>query len=246
MKTIKLLILLILFSPFAVLAGKVRTLPTNSQEMPIIHLMTGRSTVLRFSSPPKKVIIGNQNYFSIEFIDSDVTLQPLSNTTSNLFVYGDGFTYGFILKVDHLSDYDDLIFVKNKVPPFSISASEKAPSKTNFSRKDLQFSILPNKNSKLNLEGGVFKWNESIKSYYSDFFIYLKSTTSIPTESVKIYVLLGNQDITTIKAVFEKDPLLPKTKQRIRIFANVSAGQSLKIKLQINKEEEVFKLAWKK
>lgn len=92
MKTINLCWLVVLLFPFSVFAGRVRTLPASSQEMPVVHLMTGRSTVLRFSSPPKKVIIGNQNYFNIEFIDSDVTLQPLANTTSNMFVYGDGFT----------------------------------------------------------------------------------------------------------------------------------------------------------
>lgn len=228
-------------------AGKVRTLPTNSQEMPVIHLMTGRSTVLRFLSQPKKVVIGNQNYFSIEFIDSDITLQPLSNTTSNLFVYGDGFTYGFILKVDHSSDYDDLVFVRNKVPNFSLPAPPvKNAAKIEPSKKDLRFSILSSKKEKFDVEGGTFKWNESIKSYFADVFILTKSKKPISSNSMKIQILANNEDLTTIKAVFEKDELLPKIKNRVRIFANVSVKQNLSLKLQYNKEEEVFNLKWKK
>lgn len=214
--------------------------------MPVIHLMTGRSTVLRFSSPPKKVVIGNQNYFSIEFIDSDVTLQPLANTTSNLFVYGDSFTYGFILKVDHSPEYDDLVFVKNKVPNFTLPTSGKSTVKQTSPKKDLKFSILPPKKSKFEAEGGTFKWNESIKSYYADIFLSLKSPQAIPTDSIQVQILSGSQELTTIKVVFEKEQLLPKTRGRMRVFANVTDKQNLKMKLQVNKEEEFYNLKWKK
>lgn len=231
MKTINLCWLMVLLFPFSAFAGRVRTLPASSQEMPTIHLMTGRSTVLRFSSPPKKVIIGNQNYFNIEFIDSDVTLQPLANTTSNMFVYGDGFTYGFILKVDHSADYDDLVFIRNKVP---------------VAKKDLKFTIVVPKNSKIELQGDAFKWNESIKSFYADVFITVKVQKTISTDSVKIQILSSGQDLTTIKPVFEKDQLMQNIKGRARIFANVNLKQAVKLKLQINKEEMIFDLKWKK
>lgn len=246
MRTINLCWLVVLLFPILAFAGRVRTLPASSQEMPIIHLMTGRSTVLRFSSSPKKVIIGNQNYFNIEFIDSDVTLQPLANTTSNMFVYGDGFTYGFILKVDHLADYDDLVFIRNKVPSFAQPTVEKASVKVPVTKKDLKFTIAVPKNSKIELQGEAFKWNESIKSFYADVFITVKAQKTIPTDSVIIQILSAGQDLTTIKPVFEKDQLGQNVKGRARIFANVNLKQAVKLKLQINKEEMIFDLKWKK
>mgnify|MGYP001351611681 CR=1 FL=1 len=246
MKTINICWLVVFLFPFSAFAGRVRTLPASSQEMPVIHLMTGRSTVLRFSSPPKKVIIGNQNYFNIEFIDSDVTLQPLANTTSNMFVYGDGFTYGFILKVDHSTDYDDLVFIRNKIPSFAQPTSEKAPIKVPVAKKDLKFTVVVPKNSKIELQGEAFKWNDSIKSFYADVFITVKAQKTISTDSVKIQILSAGQDLTSIKPVFEKDQLVQNVKGRARIFANVNLKQALKLKLQINKEEIIFDLKWKK
>jgi hypothetical protein len=238
--------LVLLLIPLSSFAGRVRTLPTSSQEMPVIHLMTGRSTVIRFSSPPRKVIIGNQNYFNIEFIDSDVTLQPLANTSSNMFVYGDGFTYGFILKVNSGADYDDLVFIRAKAPHFATSPAEKPAAKPLAPKKDLPFLIVVPKKSKIDLHGAVFKWNESIKAFYADVFITVKGQNKISTDTVKIQILNGSNDVTAIKPVFEKDHLLPDTKGRARIFANVSLQQRLKIKIQINKEEMMFDLKWKK
>ena len=246
MKAINLCWLVVLLFPFSAFAGRVRTLPASSQEMPVIKLMTGRSTVLRFSSPPKKVIIGNQNYFNIEFIDSDVTLQPLANTTSNMFVYGDGFTYGFILKVDHSAEYDDLVFIRNKVPSFAQPTTEKAPVKVPVAKKDLKFTIVVPKKSKIELQGDAFKWNESIKSFYADVFITVKAQKTISTDLARIEILSSGQDLTSIKPVFEKDQLVQNVKGRARIFANINSKQALKLKVKINKEEMIFDLKWKK
>lgn len=238
--------LALLFLPLFAFAGRVRTLPTSNQEMPSIHLMTGRSTVIRFSSPPKKVIIGNQNYFNVEFIDSDVTLQPLGNTSSNMFVYGEGFTYGFILNVDHSSEYDDLVFIRTKIPTFSQTISDSPTLKPSVAKKELSFSISTIKSSKLELQGGVFKWNDSIKSFYSDIYVISKSTKPISIGEIKIQFFSGDQDLTTIDFVSEKDQLLPNVKTRVRTFANVNLTQKIKLKVQIKKEELVFDLKWKK
>lgn len=238
---------MIFLFPFSSLAGKVRNLPTNNQEMPIIHLMTGRSTVLRFPSPPKKVIIGNKNYFNIEFIDSDVTLQPLSPTVSNMFVYGDGYTYGFILKVNSSSDYDDLIFVRHKIPSYLLPKPEKLVNKPTTIKKDLVFLIIEPKNKSLELqERGIFKWNESLQSFYVDLFITLKGQKKIATESVKVQLFSNNQDLSSIKPVFEEDQLLPNKKGRVRVFAKTNVKQTLQLKVHLPKEEIVFHLKWKK
>lgn len=238
---------MIFLVPLSSFAGRVRTLPTNSQEMPVIHLMTGRSTVLRFPSPPKKVIIGNQNYFNIEFIESDVTLQPLSLTTSNMFVYGDSFTFGFILKVNSTSEYDDLVFIRNKVPTYLLPKIEKTVVNASVLKKDLAYLIMDSKKKQLELqEVGVFKWNESLQSFYTDIFITLKNLKIINTDSIKVQILSQNQDLNTIKPVFEEDHLLLNKKGRVRVFAKISPKQTLNLKIQLAKEEMTFHLKWKK
>ena len=163
-----------------------------------------------------------------------------------MFVYGDGFTYGFILKVDHSADYDDLVFIRNKVPSFAQLAAEKIPIKTTIIKKDLKFIIIGPKNSKFELHADVFKWNESIKSFYADVFINVKTQKIISTDSVKIQILSSGQNLTTIKPVFENDQLVQNVKGRARIFANVNPKQTLKLKIQLNQEEMIFDLKWKK
>ena len=108
------LTLLISTSANLALAGKVRSLRATDNEMVPIHLKIGRSTVIRFREKPQKVVVGNQNYFNIEFIGKDVTLQPQAIVTSNLFIYTKNHTYGFLLKVGEQGEYDDLVKVKWK------------------------------------------------------------------------------------------------------------------------------------
>ena len=102
------------------------------------------------------------------------------------------------------------------------------------------------KNSKFELHADVFKWNESIKSFYADVFINVKTQKIISTDSVKIQILSSGQNLTTIKPVFENDQLVQNVKGRARIFANVNPKQTLKLKIQLNQEEMIFDLKWKK
>ena len=104
----------LLCCPLTAIANGIRTVQVNDKKMQLIYLKMGRATVLRFTSKPKKVVIGNQNYFSVEFIDNDLTIQPLGKVETNLFVYTPYRTYGFILRVCSSCRSDDLVFVKWK------------------------------------------------------------------------------------------------------------------------------------
>ena len=95
-------------------ASSIRTMQVNDKKMQLVYLKLGRATVLRFTAKPKKVVIGNQNYFSVEFIDNDLTIQPLGKVETNLFVYTPYRTYGFVLRVCSSCRSDDLVFVKWK------------------------------------------------------------------------------------------------------------------------------------
>jgi len=80
--------------------------------MALVYLKMGKSTILRFVEKPKKVVVGNQNYYGLEFIENDVAIQPLGAVGTNLFVYTEHHTYGFLLTPGER--YDDLVFVRWK------------------------------------------------------------------------------------------------------------------------------------
>ncbi len=96
--------------------SKVRSVESDDNKMIPITLSLGRSTVLQFLDTPKKVISGNSNYFNIEFSGTDVTIQPLSQVNSNLFIYSGHRRYGFHIRTCLCSTYDDLVKVYWKQP----------------------------------------------------------------------------------------------------------------------------------
>lgn len=95
-------------------ASNVRTVAVNNDAMASVFLKMGKSTVLRFIEKPKKVVVGNQNYYGLEFIENDVAIQPIGAVGTNLFVYTEHHTYGFLLTPGER--YDDLVFVLWKYP----------------------------------------------------------------------------------------------------------------------------------
>lgn len=238
-------ILLVLLLSTTVWAGRVRTLPTNSREMPVISLMTGRSTVLRFPAAPKKVVLGNQNYFNVEFIDSDITLQPLGSATSNLFVYGDGFTYGFILKVNQGGEYDDLVFVRGKLPVYE-SERPQVPPKTVVPKPDVKYGVAIQKGSGVQVRGSSFKWNDHLQTYFTDFFLVIKGTKVIQSKSLNLQLLGETGDASSISPVFESDDLTPGKPMRVRLFSKLDFRKDLKVKLKFNGKEEVYRILWRR
>ena len=90
--------------------NEIREVFTNDKEMKTINLSLGRSTILSFTDRPVKVVAGNTNYVNIEYVGTDLTLQPLAKVDTNLFVYTQNKSkYGFHLKVGGLDKYDDMV-----------------------------------------------------------------------------------------------------------------------------------------
>ena len=81
-KSLSLVVLILLsFGAFAQ-RKEVREVFANDREMKTIYLTLGRSTILSFNDKPVKVVSGNSNYFNVEYIGNDLTLQPLSGDRS--------------------------------------------------------------------------------------------------------------------------------------------------------------------
>lgn len=210
-------------------AGRVRNLLVGDNTMEIINLRMGRSTILRFNDTPQKIVVGNQNYFNIEFIGNDVTIQPQAQVTTNLFVYGKYHTYGFILQVGQLNNYDDRVDIRRK-PVHFINHSKKTVSKQDFKSKNiaikniildqqLKMSVMPlNRdesrnlfildlevenltNKKINLN--QLKASLSNKNKLKKQTFILKQDHIDPKEVVKGRIIFRTEKIETLYLKFE-------------------------------------------
>ena len=96
----------------------IKTVNLSENEIYPLTLVLGKTTLLRFSEKPQKIIFGNKNYFNIENADRDVALQPLSRVSTNMFVYTEKQTFGFDVSVCESCRGDDFIkvFAKSEKP----------------------------------------------------------------------------------------------------------------------------------
>ena len=92
----------------------IKTVSLSENEIYPLKLVLGKTTLLRFSEKPLKIIFGNKNYFNIENADRDVALQPLSRVSTNMFVYTEKQTFGFDVSVCDSCRGDDFIKVFSK------------------------------------------------------------------------------------------------------------------------------------
>lgn len=178
--------------------AKVRELYVNQNEMGIVNLKMGQSTILRFQEKPKKVVIGNQNYFNVEFIDNDVTIQPLGSAKTNLFVYGEYNTYGLLIDVNNQSNYDDLVIVKRglkpQTAPIEPKPKERRPNVLIFERfigKELRISF------------DKMFFHELMKVYVIDLTFQNPKSDLIKTEKLSIKLSQANKPIEDIKLIFD-------------------------------------------
>lgn len=156
---------------FQSFAGQIRSINVSAKNMQNIYLKLGQSTVLRFTETPKKVVVGNQNYFNIEFIGNDITIQPQGNVKTNLFVYGEYHTFGFILNVGAGSSYDDLVNVSWSSPKFTSKPREKL----------VESKI----NKALKLKDGIKCELERLKELRKNFFVIDFNLVNNGKEKVK-------------------------------------------------------------
>ena len=203
-----------------------------------INLKMGQSTVLRFREKPKKVVVGNQNYFNIEFIDNDITVQPLGLVTSNLFVYGEFHTFGLILKVGNSSNYDDLVNVRWKSLEAPLPQKPKKKSQNNEKSVNIAFKI----GSELRVKVNSMKY-DSVKSLYlMDLEIENLSKQTLDTKDIRFNLTRSKKALSNQKYVFEKNELAPNAKCRVRFILKLEkkSGFTLNASLKENKGKTII------
>lgn len=227
MRINNILILLFTFFAASISHAKVRDLYINSNEMGHINLKMGQSTVLRFLEKPKKVVIGNQNYFNVEFIDNDVTIQPLGTAKTNLFVYGEYNTYGLILSVDSDAHYDDLVIVKRGWRPSPIIPKhESRPKQKNT------FSFKKAIGDKLLVTSDKIQFHDSLKLYILDLRVEHLKKEIINVNDLKFMHSQGNKTYGENKVIIDQKEGNHKATVRLLIKLPSKRSFTLNIKYQ--------------
>jgi hypothetical protein len=194
--------------------------------MATIYLSLGRSTVLNFDTPPKKIISGNANYFGIEFTGRDVTIQPLSEITSNLFVYTEKKRYGFIIKARPHKYYDDLVYVRWQYP------------KLRLKKKVVTYpSLVRNNRFKIDLKN--VEYNQKRNLHLVDFFISNLSKITLQLTSNDIWVTRSNKILPVLEKVISKNSLSVGETLRLRLIIRLKQKRGFSTHFRI--KNKVYK-----
>lgn len=201
---------LVCFLSFDAEAGTVRTVGVGSDSMAPIYLKLGKSTILRFSDKPRKVVVGNQNYYGLEFIENDLAIQPLGSVATNLFVYTESRTYGFLLTPGER--YDDLVFVRWGSIRGSAKTSDESPSPKE-SRPGLSLKI--GKLLKITVE--KIKVQPSLGLHLVDCVLENTGKDELQLSKLTLQTLRQGKALEKQDMVLEKDKLKPNEKSKARL-----------------------------
>lgn len=189
----------------------MRTVGVSADSMTPIYLKLGKSTVLRFTDKPRKVVVGNQNYYGLEFIENDLAIQPLGAVSTNLFVYTESRTYGFLLTPGER--YDDLVFVRWKSPGAKLQGRDEATSPAKESRPGLAFKI--GKTLKVTIE--AVKTQPALGVHLIDCMVENVGEAEVALSGVTIQAVRSGKRLEKQELVFDKEKLKLKEKSKARL-----------------------------
>ncbi|MDH5582146.1 MAG: hypothetical protein OEY33_09605 [Bdellovibrionales bacterium] len=235
-------ILILIFSLFLVPSsfGKtVREITVNDSKMENVYLNLGKSTILRFQEKPQKIVIGNKNYFHLQFIQNDIAIQPLSNVSTNLFVYGEYRTYGFLLFPGTKDRSDDLVKIKWKNNFFKINDKQKLRKKhpTKFF-KELNFSI--NNEVEIKLKKILRAVNH--RFYIMDLELINKGSQNFNLLKTKWSMTSNGLTLNKQEVIKEKDILSKNQVSKIRVIFNSAIFKNIELVLINGEDNKKFRI----
>ncbi|MCB9072305.1 MAG: hypothetical protein H6623_01690 [Bdellovibrionaceae bacterium] len=208
----------------------IKTVNLSENEIYPLTLVLGKTTLLRFSEKPQKIIFGNKNYFNIENADRDVALQPLSRVSTNMFVYTEKQTFGFDVSVCESCRGDDFIkvFAKSEKPnevyqKIEVDEFIEKSFKKDLSIKDLKFSF------------------QKVKSNSDIVLIDFIATAKKSTSSKTIKISMKGKDPPKLDVVFE-NATIDKEKVRGRIVVYQNPKRSFDLSIQYLKQTRFLRI----
>lgn len=205
----------------------VRTVEATNRSITPIYLNLGRSTILRFHERPKKVVLGNQNYFNVEFIENDLAIQPTGVVSTNLFVYGENHTYGFNLHVGGITT-DDLVHVTWWAPKTENLSISQGVEVKKFSKiltlgPHLQMYL----GKLIQMKTSKMMWIESI------FLLKQRMKPKLMVKEINVRVQeLGGKELKS-RLICQEDAIFSTKENFCRIIFPETKAKTLVLKLKL-------------
>ncbi|MBY0384100.1 hypothetical protein K2X05_02985 [bacterium] len=211
--------MLCLLQSLYVYGRDIKTVSLSENEIYPLKLVLGKTTLLRFSEKPQKIIFGNKNYFNIENADRDVALQPLSKVSTNMFVYTEKQTFGFDVSVCESCRGDDFIKVFSKTEK-SREVYQNVET-DDFKEKSFKKEILI-KDLRLTFQ--------KVKAKSNLVLIDFVATAKKSTSAKNIKISINGRDPPKIDVAFDNSTIgKEKVKARIAIYQNPRRSFDLSI-----------------
>ena len=235
MRRTRLILSLVCFSISSLYAQTkgIREVNSNDRMMKTVNLTMGRSTILSFTEKPIKVVAGNSNYFNIEYIGNDLTIQPLANVETNLFVYTEPKgKYGFHLKVGPVSQYDDVVYIRWMSPYVSRpQVSLESPPQKKIKPTILKVGVI---------EIYVYQFIrlKGTKSYFVDFEVKNKGNEEVNLNSLDVFASRDNERLKGQKLVFDQEKVKVHGQCKGRLFLSIPEGKDFSLYFNYQKKLE--------
>jgi hypothetical protein len=209
---------------------KSRKVYANDKEIKSIYLTLGRSTVLTFNDKPVKVVVGNKNYYNVEYINNHVAIQPLGTVDTNLFVYTENKrTYALHLKMVSPAHYDDIAHVHWK-SSYSFKPKKKKRAKESLIKLplitlDLKKQLLVDVTRLSKLDGG---------SYFIQLHITNKTQIEIEANKIEITLTRKGKKLAKQRLFFKDEKIKEKSRTQARIFLKLKqkSGFTINVKFK--------------
>lgn len=184
--------------------GSKRIILTSGEKVHTIHYQLGQSTVLYFGMKPDTVICGNKNYFNIEKIKEGLTIQPLSNFSTNLTVLTHGKRFLFYLTPAKSGQVDT--FVDVRWIPGSDAREVIASLKTKISVRELNQKL---RLSSLELQFKRVVHIENAKRSILEFEVKNVGKVMIKSSDIEILATRRSLPLAHQVSVFESEEIKP-------------------------------------
>ncbi|MBF0298171.1 MAG: hypothetical protein HQK51_05590 [Oligoflexia bacterium] len=222
-------------------AGIVRDLVMDDNQIEIINLRMGKSTVLNFIETPLRISIGNKNYYNVEFIVNDLTIQPKGEVETNLFVYGKFHRYGFILRTNNITAYDDLVKVRWKEDLQKEKTENVKIEKQIDITKEIKPEQLEQEDYKITVTN---LQNDKLRNLYIiDLNIINQRSVELFLNNINFSFANKNSTNQIVEKIFSCDSLKNKDdKCNGRLFMKIIKNENFKIVTTYNGKEIFFEI----
>lgn len=238
MKSLLILVFLLHLVSIDVFAGSIRDVYVNSKKMENIYLKMGQSTVLRFREKPKKVILGNSNYFHVEFIENDITIQPQDQVNTNIFIYGQYHTFGFNLIVKPHGRFDDLVNVKWKSPYRKPKRSKSKKKKLSYSKPYTETITLK---KGLILRFKKIQQDDHLNMTIIDFEVENKSKNLLKESEIEIFFTRAQKRLHGQQVVFKSPEIKASGNTSVRAIIRPKQIKGFSFEMEF-KDQKVKKI----